>query len=166
MLRQSLVGFVLKLGLASSLLYLALFSFFRPLEAISYYPSFLATSLDDRGVVYFIGIICILLIGWVFSNKQKFASSIVVTFFTVIIGIINITNISFLFRIAPTLAIGMALVFRYYPRVRVISKVPVPGTNKNINMQYILRTDELDIADDETDTANPVDNSLEQSDTK
>ncbi len=144
MLRQSLVGFVLKVGLASSLLYVALFSFFRPLEAIAHYPNFLAQGIDDRGVVYVIGILCLFLIGWIFSGKQKFASSLVSTFLIAVVALINITQFAFAFSLVPTFAIGLALVFRYYPRIRVIAKTPLPGTRKKLTLKELIEEDDLE----------------------
>lgn len=170
MLRQSLVGFVLKLGLGFSLLYAAFFSFLKPIEAIPFYPSFLATSIDDRGVVYVIGIATLGLVGWMFSGKRKFLSSLTVTVLIGLVALINITEISFFFKVAPSFAIALALTLRYYPRIRVITKSAMPGSHKKVSITELISEDESDIADDETDeeTApeSPVDNSPQERDTK
>lgn len=130
MLRQSLVSFVLKIGLSCSLLFVTVCSFFRPIEAATYYPRFLVTGIDDRGIIYTVGIISLLLVVWILSGRHKFSSSLVVTIGIAIVGLVNITNIYFLLNIAPVFAIGLALVLRYYPRVRVLTPMHVENSPK------------------------------------
>lgn len=172
MLRHSLVSFILKVGLSLSLLYGALFCFLKPLDAVSFFPSLLTHSTDDRAIIYICGILSLALIAWIFSGTKKFASSFTTTIVLGLVGLINITNISFLFKLGPSFMIALALVLRYYPRIRVISKTKTPGSNKKVSIFTAINesdteAEENEHTDDMEDDEMPptLDRTREQRDT-
>lgn len=126
MLRQSLYSFVQKVGLALSLTYIGILSFLHPIELVPYFPRFLININNETGFISLAGIIAILLALWIISNQFKFYSNLAATVLIGLTSIINITNLRFLFVVAPAFAIALSLTIRYYPRIRVIIKPTTP----------------------------------------
>jgi hypothetical protein len=122
MLRNSVINIVLKIGLSLSLLYVALASLIVPVKVLWAWPSFIANRVADGTLASLTGIICFGLIIWLFFGRKKFASSAVVLIAIALTGLCNITNVSFLFILAPLFFIALALCLRYYPRVRIVSE--------------------------------------------
>lgn len=125
MLRNSIINFTLKVGLAFSLFYTVLASIIVPDHVISFWPNFLASNLNESFLVFLTGLISFGLICWVFSNKLQFASAVTTGAMLALTGIFNISNVPFIIDLAPLFFISLALSFRYYPRVRVIAQTKV-----------------------------------------
>jgi hypothetical protein len=124
MLRQSVASLILKIGISINLLLVALLSFFKPFEIISYYPRFAVNTNNETAVTVTGGIIAIILAIWILSGKYKFTSAL-----TLLIGLcltlfINFFNLRFVLETAPVFAIALSMTVRYYPRIRVISGIP------------------------------------------
>jgi hypothetical protein len=125
MLRNSIINFTLKLGLAFSLFYTGLACIIVPDYVILYWPNFLSSNLSESFLVFTSGLVSFGLIAWLFSNKFQFASATTTTALFAITGLFNITNVPFIVDLAPLFFISLALSLRYYPRVRVIAQTKV-----------------------------------------
>lgn len=125
MLRNSLINFTLKLGLAFALVYAGLASIAVPDQVLSFWPSFLSSHLNQSFLIFLSGIGCFSLVGWIFSNKMQFTSAVTTSAIFALTGIFNITDVPFLVGLAPLFFISTALALRYYPRVRVIGQTKV-----------------------------------------
>ncbi len=156
MLRNSIINFILKIGLAFSLFYTGLASIIVPDHVISFWPNFLSSNLSESFLVFLTGLVSFGLIAWIFSNKFQFTSSTTITILLAITGLFNLTNVPFIVDIAPLFFISLALSLRYYPRVRVIAQTKVtPLANITVH-------DDLDeIASNTTDNTNEESNSVE-----
>lgn len=125
MLRNSIINFILKIGLAFSLFYTGLASIIVPDHVISFWPKFLSSNLNESFLVFITGIISFVFIGWIFSNKFQFTSAVSIAVALALAAVFNLTNVPFIVDIAPLLFISLALSLRYYPRVRVIAQTKV-----------------------------------------
>ncbi|MDQ5912004.1 MAG: hypothetical protein QG568_217 [Patescibacteria group bacterium] len=125
MLRNSIINFTLKLGLAFSLFYTGLACIIVPDYVILYWPNFLSSNLSESFLIFMSGLVSFGLIAWIFSNKLQFASSTTMTVLLVLAGLFNLTNVPFIVDIAPLFFISLALSLRYYPRVRIIAQTKV-----------------------------------------
>lgn len=121
MLRQSLASLVQKIGLSFSFLYAMLIAFFRPVEAVQYYPRIAYWQTNITSVVIVGGFICLLMAVWVISNRKKFLANLIATIVIGLAALINITKLHFVLSITPVFALALSLTIRYYPRVRVIN---------------------------------------------
>lgn len=125
MLRNSIINFTLKIGLAFSLFYTVLASIVVPDHVISFWPNFLSSNLNESFLVFLTGLVAFGLIAWIFSNKFQFASAVSISIALALAGIFNLTNVPFIVDVAPLFFISLALSLRYYPRVRVIAQTKV-----------------------------------------
>ena len=133
MLRNTLINFTLKLGLAVSLIYSALEALVVPNNILKHWPDFLVSNVNDSLLIILTSIICIAFVAWFFSNKGQFTSAISLTSLWVLIALFNITDVPFLIDIAPLFFISSALSLRYYPRIRVVAQTKVtPLANVSI----------------------------------
>ncbi len=125
MLRNSVINILLKVGLSISLLYAALASVFAPSLVVSRWPFFVSNQISEGTLSLFTGLICLVLIAWLFSGKKKFAATVTVTVAITLTALLNILSVSFLFSLAPLFFIALGLSIRYYPRVRIVSETMV-----------------------------------------
>ncbi len=125
MLRNSIINFTLKIGLAFPLFYTGLAAIIVPDHVISFWPDFISANLSESFLVFFSGLVSFGLIGWIFSKKLQFSSAVTMTSLIGLAGLCNITNVPFIVDLAPLFFISLALAFRYYPRVRVIAQTRV-----------------------------------------
>ncbi len=125
MLRNSVINFALKLGLAFSLFFSGLASLVVPDHVLSFWPSFITSNLNESFILLISGIVSFGLIGWLFSKKAQFASATTTGACIALTGLFNLTNVPFIVDIAPLFFISLALSLRYYPRIRVIAQTKV-----------------------------------------
>lgn len=125
MLRNTLINFTLKLGLALSLIYTGLEAIIVPDNVLVYWPEFLTSSIHDSILILITSAVCFGLIAWIFSNKGPFTSAMVCSSLVGVVGIVNIMDVPFLIDIAPLFFISVALSLRYYPRIRVVAQTKV-----------------------------------------
>lgn len=125
MLRNSVINFTLKLGLAFPLFYAGLASLVVPQHVLSFWPTFIASNINETVIIILSGLCSFGLIGWLFSNKKQFASAVTTGSAFALVGLFNIKNVPFIIDLAPLFFIALALSFRYYPRIRVIAQTKV-----------------------------------------
>lgn len=146
MLRNTLINFTLKFGLAISLVYTGLEALVVPDNILKYWPEFLSSNIHDSVLVLITTLACLALVVWLFSNKGQFASVLTFSSLVAIIGIANITDVPFLIDIAPLFFISVALSLRYYPRIRVVAQTKVtPLANITIPEQQTYKEESIDI---------------------
>lgn len=122
MLRNSIINFTLKLGIAFSLFYAGLAAFVVPDHVLSFWPNFISSNVNESALVFISGFCSFALIGWLFSKKKQFASAVATGSAIALVGLFNITNVPFVVDLAPLFFISLALAFRYYPRIRVVAQ--------------------------------------------
>jgi hypothetical protein len=125
MLRNSIINFTLKLGLAFSLFYAGLAAFVVPDHVLSFWPLFISKNANESALVFVSGFCSFALIGWLFSKKMQFSSAVTTGSAIALVGLFNITNVPFIVDLAPLFFISLGLSFRYYPRIRVIAQTKV-----------------------------------------
>ena len=125
MLRNSIINLVLKIGLCISLLFTILTSFITPDVVVSKWPSFFAHRISEQNLAEFTGLLCLILVIWLLSGKNKFTSTIVTGVFVLLTILFNLTHATFVFSILPLFFISIALSLRYYPRIRVVVQTKV-----------------------------------------
>lgn len=125
MLRNSIINFTLKLGLAFPLFYAGLAALIVPDHVLSFWPSFISSNTNESVLVFVSGLCSFALIGWLFSNKTQFVSAVTTGSIFALVGLFNITNVPFIIDLTPLFFISLALSFRYYPRIRVVAQTKV-----------------------------------------
>lgn len=124
MLRQSLASLVQKIGLSLSFIFATLIAFYRPIEAISFYPRLSFWDTNITAITSVGGIVCFIMAVWIISNKKKFLANLIATILVGLAMITNLTNLHFVLSLIPVFALALSLTIRYYPRVRVIDPNP------------------------------------------
>jgi len=128
MLRNSVINIILKVGLSISLLYAAVAALVVPAEVTSRWPLFVTHRVDEGTLASFTGIVCVALIIWLFFGSRKFVSALPTLICIALTGLFNVASVggvSFIFSLAPLFFIALALCFRYYPRIRIVSETYV-----------------------------------------
>lgn len=121
MIRHSLVGLTLKLGIILPFIYYGLISLINPRNVDIFYPNFIINLIGIHGTAYIGAVIAIAVAVWVFSAKYKFFSSITAAAIVGFSILLRLNDVHYVFGAIPLFTSALALSFRYYPRNRGIT---------------------------------------------
>ncbi len=118
MIRHSLVGLTLKIGIILPFIYFGLLSFVDAQAMSIFYPNFIINLIGIHATAYIGALLGIAVAVWIFWGKRKFFSSMTAA---VIVGfsiLFRLNNVHYVFGAIPLFTSALALSFRYYPRSR------------------------------------------------
>jgi hypothetical protein len=121
MIRHSLVGLTLKLGIILPFIYFGLMSVFSPRSVSIFYPDFILDLIGLYTTAYIGAILALVVAVWIFWGKRKFSSSLLAAIIIAGSILFRIDEVHYVFGAIPLFTSALALSFRYYPRNRGIT---------------------------------------------
>lgn len=121
MIRHSLVGLTLKLGIILPFIYFGLMSIFSPRSVAIFYPNFILDLIGGYTTAYIGALLALFVAVWIFWGKRKFSSSLTAAIIIAGSILFRINEVHYVFGAIPLMTSALALSFRYYPRNRGIT---------------------------------------------
>lgn len=108
-------NFILRLGVAFSLLYAAVSGFVDPESWVGWFPGFVHNIAPEKTVLLLWGIVELVLGLWILSGKKIFIPSLVASISLAGLILTNLSAMDILFRDVTILAVTVALATENYP---------------------------------------------------